>query len=49
MSRDSSTVVGSPDLLHTALYRITINYQDRAGNPGIDENGNSIEYATKYR
>jgi hypothetical protein len=46
---DSSTVVGSPDLLHTALYRITINYQDRAGNPGIDENGNSIEYATKYR
>ena len=46
---DSSVVEGSaPNLLSGSLYRVTINYQDRAGNPGVDENGNSIEYGTDY-
>ena len=45
---DSSIVSGAPNLLDGSLYRVTINYQDRAGNPGIDENGNSIEFGTSY-
>ena len=48
LTSDSSVVAGTPNLLNGALYRVTVNYQDRAGNPGIDEFGNSIEYGTDY-